>query len=190
MGTQTWQQALQNIWVSLLGSFIDFVTQMAVEWAAKQIAKLIITQATNVPEAASNAAVAATAAMASVAAIPFVGWAMAPAVGAQTYAMAMGFASMAAAEKGFDIPAGVNPITQLHQKEMVLPSPLADGVRDMIAKAGGVDQPAATVQGGDTYHVTIQATDARSFQRLLHENGHVIVQAVNKQARGFNKVKV
>lgn len=39
---------------------------------------------------------------------------------------------------GFDIPAGVNPITQLHQKEMVLPAPEADLIRSLARGGTGM----------------------------------------------------
>jgi hypothetical protein len=44
--------------------------------------------------------------------------------------------AQASARDGFDIPAGVNPMTQLHEKEMVLPQAQANVIRDM-AKNGG-----------------------------------------------------
>jgi lambda family phage tail tape measure protein len=35
---------------------------------------------------------------------------------------------------GYDIPSGVNPLTQLHEKEMVLPAPQADVIRGLTGK--------------------------------------------------------
>ena len=57
----------------------------------------------------------------------------------------MGYASagivagtaIASAEGGYDIPAGVNPMTQLHEREMVLPKEQADVVRNMARTGGG-----------------------------------------------------
>ncbi len=46
---------------------------------------------------------------------------------------------------GWDIPAGVNPITQLHQREMVLTADIADRVRAM---ASGGSQPGAQADYG------------------------------------------
>ena len=83
-------------------------------------------------------------AFASTAAIPIVGPAAAPAAAAAAIAAAQGFASIASAaatasiasaRNGYDIPAGVNPITQLHEKEMVLPAPQAQVIRD-LARGG------------------------------------------------------
>jgi hypothetical protein len=38
---------------------------------------------------------------------------------------------------GYDIPAGLNPMTQLHEREMVLPAKHADVIRGMAEGAGG-----------------------------------------------------
>lgn len=43
---------------------------------------------------------------------------------------------------GFDIPSGVNPLTQLHQKEMVLPAEYADVIRG-ISRGGSSSSNAA-----------------------------------------------
>lgn len=43
----------------------------------------------------------------------------------------------ASAEGGYDIPAGVNPMTQLHEREMVLPKEQADVVRGLARNGGG-----------------------------------------------------
>lgn len=41
------------------------------------------------------------------------------------------------AEGGYDIPAGKNPMAQLHEKEMVLPKAQADVIRGLAANGGG-----------------------------------------------------
>jgi len=41
------------------------------------------------------------------------------------------------AAKGYDVPAGVNPTTQLHQREMVLPEKYADVIRGLDGRGGG-----------------------------------------------------
>lgn len=42
----------------------------------------------------------------------------------------------ASAEGGYDIPAGTNPVTQLHEREMVLPREHADVIRGLSANGG------------------------------------------------------
>jgi hypothetical protein len=172
--------------------------KMVADWAAKQATKLLIatgvigeetavqTAATatqlaqqkivGVAGVASNAAIAATAAMASVAVIPGWGWAAAPGVGASTYGLAMGY--MASAEGGYDIPGGVNPLAQLHQREMVLPAKQADVIRGM-ADGGGAG-------GGVTVH--INAVDSHSVKRLFTEHGSALVKALKTQTRNFAHV--
>lgn len=63
-----------------------------------------------------------------------------------TIIRAMGYASAgivagtaiaeASAEGGFDVPAGRNPVTQLHEKEMVLPKAQAEVIRGLAANGG------------------------------------------------------
>ncbi|MGI4849034.1 MAG: phage tail tape measure protein [Janthinobacterium lividum] len=48
---------------------------------------------------------------------------------------ASGFTASAAG--GYDIPSGVNPVTQLHEREMVLPAAQADVIRSMANGGGG-----------------------------------------------------
>ena len=49
---------------------------------------------------------------------------------------------LASAAGGFDIPSGINPVTQLHEREMVLPAQYADVIRSM---AGGVSSAPSVV---------------------------------------------
>lgn len=83
-------------------------------------------------------------------------------------------ANVMSAAGGYDIPAGVNPLTQLHQNEMVLPAPLAENVRNMSSQAGQ----------GLTVH--IHAMDALSFKGFLDRNGSFLVDSFNRQIRQFN----
>ena len=43
----------------------------------------------------------------------------------------------ASAEGGYDIPSGTNPVTQLHEREMVLPKEQADVIRGLASNGGG-----------------------------------------------------
>lgn len=63
------------------------------------------------------------------------------------------------AAAGFDVPAGVNPVTQLHEKEMVLPAQYADVIRG-LANNGGVSA------GGININTSISvASDGTSNQK-------------------------
>jgi hypothetical protein len=95
-------------------------------------------------EVAGNAGVAASAAFASTAAIPYVGPELAPAAAGAAYAAAMAWLPVASAAGGFDIPAGLNPVTQLHQQEMVLPAHLANPLREQLSGAAAQACPTFT----------------------------------------------
>ena len=170
-GTMTFKQAMSSMGKSVLGEFANLGAKMMVDWAMRMARKLLIYAATSEAETAvaatsaatqaatqktagiagvmSNSAVAATAAMASVAAIPLYGWAMAPEVGAATYAIGLGY--LASAEGGYDIPAGVNPLVQTHQKEMILPAEQAETIRELGRSRENSPIQINTV-GGDFIH--------------------------------------
>ena len=130
-GQMTLTQSLTALWQGIRDAVIGQIAEMAAKWITSKLLEMIIGRTAAVSGAASSAALYATNAMASVAAIPFTGWAMAPAVGAEAYATGMGYAALASAARGYDIPAGLNPITQLHEREMVLPRREADTIRSL-----------------------------------------------------------
>jgi hypothetical protein len=101
--------------------------------SAADVTSTAQTSATNVAEAMSYAAVGGVAAGQSVAAIPYVGWAMAPGVASSTYAELAAMGSMAAFDKGsWDVPNDM--VAQIHQGEMIVPRTYAESMR---ANAGG-----------------------------------------------------
>ncbi|TDR82210.1 hypothetical protein [Paludibacterium purpuratum] len=198
MGTQTLQQAVSNIGQNIIAEFVNMTIKRGVAWAASELGMtgategatavrttLQATSSTAVVSAkgveatgvvSANAAEAASGAAASVASIPFVGWAMAAGVFASTMAMVMGAkGSIPSARGGFDIPAGINPLTQLHEREMVLPAAQADAVRDM-ANGGG---------GSGAMHLHVHAVDAQSVQRLFAQNGAQLTKVMREQKRRF-----
>jgi hypothetical protein len=126
--------------------------------------------------ATTDAAGAAQGAYNAIVHIPYIGPFLAPAAAATAYAGVMAFGS---AEGGFDIPPGVNPLTQLHASEMVLPANLAQGVRNMTNQGGGGGQ------GGDLNQtINLTAWDGRSVVDMLGSNNRVIAQAVQTAMRG------
>lgn len=112
----------------------------------------------------------------------------APAAAAEAFAMAEGMASSisgmamaaASARDGYDIPAGVNPVTQLHEKEMVLPQAQADVIRGM-ARNGGA--------GGQIIDNTVINIDSRSdrmqvmkdVQRMIEAGHSKLVDRLQRQ---------
>jgi hypothetical protein len=80
----------------------------------------------------NNAMTAASGSYSSLASIPYVGPAMGAAAAAAALSLIMGYkGSLKSARGGYDIPAGVNPLTQLHEEEMVLPKEPANALRDI-----------------------------------------------------------
>jgi len=140
-GTMTFADGMRNI----LRAVIDALIEMFVEWAVKAIAQYIIVAAvqdtTASASAASNAAVAATAAMGSVAAIPIYGWALAPEVGAATYAEALSYAALASAAGGYEVPHDM--IAEVHKDEKILPARFNEGLTNLVNSysSGGDNNP-------------------------------------------------
>ena len=164
-GTKTFANAVKSLLSTMIDGILQMFIKMALQWAENQIAQMTASKTTAVSGIAANSAVAATAAMASVAAIPFVGWVMAPEVGATTFAEGMAYTSALSAEGGMDIPAGTNPLTQLHSQEMVLPQKYADVIRDMAGNGSGGGG------GGDTFHLSASSLDAKGMEALFKTPG-------------------
>lgn len=157
--SQSFSQGLIQMADQIVGSFISMGVKMAQDWIMREIMKTTATQAQNgirvasdataaavssttsaaagLTQVTTNAAVGASGAFAATAPIPFVGPGLAPGVAAAAMAAILGFGGMiASAAGGYDIPAGVNPMTQLHEKEMVLPAKFAVPLRQMLQGAG------------------------------------------------------
>lgn len=119
--------------------------------------------------------------------IPIVGPIIAPVVAAGTFA---GVAALAgkikSASGGYDIPAGVNPVTQLHEEEMVLPKPYANVIRDMasagVPATGGSDAMGGTVEQNQ---FNISALDAKSLKKLLRQNPGAVAAGLKAYGRNF-----
>lgn len=196
LGTQTWRQALSNIFQSILGEFINLGVKMVKDWIMKEILMTKITQietasrtvlaqlgatgtvAAKVGEAttvvSANAAEAASGAAASQASIPYVGPALAAAAFASIMALVMGAQSMFSAEGGaWSLPS--DGALMAHKDEMVLPPDLARDVREAVGAGGG-----GGGRGGVNIH--IHAMDSKDVTRALENNG-VLRQAVDKLVR-------
>lgn len=159
---QTWGDALRNIFKQVGTVFLqELITKPLAAWIAGMARMLLVKlgflgqeKAADVAASSAkiglkgmetdavvtaNATQAGTGAAASQAAIPVVGPGLALAAMAAIFAAVMALGSRKSAAGGYDIPKGVNPVTQLHEEEMVLPSPLANAVRRMT---GGPEAPA------------------------------------------------
>jgi hypothetical protein len=183
-GTMTLKQGLQGVWTSVLQAFSQFIAKKVVMWAMGETVQTAATVAGNTTRVASGWWAAAQSVMASawsaiktiaikawevaasvysaIAGIPYVGPFLAPVMAVAAGAAVIGFAGhIASAEGGYDIPAGVNPITQLHEREMVLPAEQADAVRDMAGGGGG---------GGGNLNVTLSGTPMKGGFFMAHQD--------------------
>ena len=142
-----------------------FGTKETLETAAA--AKTAATKATETTSVVTaHATQAASGAAASHASIPYVGPILAVAAMAAIMAAVMGLMGggsgsqttttttrIPSAAGGWDIPAGINPLTQLHENEMVLPAEHAQTIREMAGQSGGDDSTIIiNSTGGDFIH--------------------------------------
>ena len=141
-----------------------FGTKESLETAAA--AKTAATKATETTAVVgSNAVQAASGAAASQASIPYVGPILAVAAMAAMMAAVMGLMGgggssttttttrIPSAAGGWDIPAGINPLTQLHENEMVLPAEHAQTIREMAGQSGSDNSTIIiNTTGGDFVH--------------------------------------
>lgn len=159
---------------------MNTLASLATEWVRNMIVSKLMAVKTAFSDISASAARAGAAAFASTAAIPYVGPALAPAAGAAAYSGAMSFASglsLASAAGGYDIPAGLNPVVQLHEREMVLPAKHADVVREMADDGGGGGRR------GGTMNLYVQAADAQSFESMLNRNDRSLEKLARRVER-------
>lgn len=148
----------------MLAVKLGFISQEKAAQAAGSTATVGIKAAETTAVVGANAAQAGAGAAASQAAIPVVGPYLALAAMAAVFAAVSAMGRKSAAG-GYDIPSGVNPMTQLHEEEMVLPKHLANAVRGMTGKDGAAAGGGA---GGGDVHVSVRGASAGDFF-MLHK---------------------
>lgn len=131
-------QAQLAAWGRMLVAKLGFSTQEKAIDAAGATATVAAKGVETTAVTGMNAVQAATGAAASQAPIPVVGPYLAIAAMAAIFAAVSAMGSkVKSARNGYDIPSGVNPVTQLHEEEMVLPKEQANAIRDMASGGGG-----------------------------------------------------
>lgn len=123
--------------------------------------------------------------------IPYVGPVLAVGAGAAAFGLVAGLAGkIKSARGGYDIPSGVNPITQLHEDEMVLPAQHANTIRELgksTFNSGMSDNSDLTGQGGENAVFNIQAWDSRDIKRFMKKHGREVAGGLKGYRRGFGK---
>lgn len=131
-------QAQLAAWGRMLVAKLGFMVQEKAMDAAGATTTVAVKGQETTAVAEMNAIQAATGAAGSQAPIPVVGPYLAIAAMAAIFAAVSAMGSkVKSARNGYDIPAGVNPMTQLHEEEMVLPKEQANAIRDMASGGGG-----------------------------------------------------
>lgn len=191
--TQTLRGAVNKMAQSIAAEFANMGVKLLVQWISNQVRMTAATASGTATRNSIETAGAAksmaiggaasfksimnsafetmAAAYKAIAGIPFVGPFLAPAVAAGAFGVVAGLAgSVMSAEGGYDIPAGLNPMTQLHEREMVLPQKQADAVRDM-AESGGNSGAPVNIYGSDESKITVG-----QLKKLLKQMNRNFVQ--------------
>ena len=197
--TTSWRDAMKGLYSQVLSSFTNMMAQQLVKHltvenlktAATQIGTVIRTMWAKLAgqeERAENAKTGGQSLMASgasvfgkvydaIAGIPYVGPFLAPVMAIAAMGAVVGMASkIASARGGYDIPAGVNPITQLHEEEMVLPREQANMIRSLADGHGAHNRQQTQV-------FNVSALDARSLKETLRRNQAGLASAVTLATR-------
>lgn len=175
--TRTLQQEMSRIFDQILADMLRMLERMVANWVAQHVFMQVFgigaqktTAATNI---GSSAAEGAAAAYASAAAIPVIGWSIAPAIAADAYGQILGFEALNAFAAGGIVPD--DSLAFVHKNEMVLPSALSSGLSQMIA---------ADPAGGDLHvNFSVNATDAKSFEGRLQEHADTLVRVIKRAWR-------
>ena len=164
------------------GQLYEIMKKAGAEQSALGKALFLATKALAVAEIIMNTERAASAAMATTGIFGIPIATMIRATGYTNASLVAGLAiAEASAENGYDIPAGVNPVTQLHEKEMVLPQAQANVIRN-IAKNNGsdgansmkpinvnvsVDAKGSSVEGDDSQSKQLGAMIGNAVRSIL-----------------------
>jgi hypothetical protein len=174
---QGFAATLNGIWKSMLGNFEKMIQQMIEHWIVGLVVKEAVSKSANEKDVIRDAMAAARGAYKAMVGIPIIGPVLAPIAAGVAFAAVSAFS----AQDGFDIPAGVNPVTQLHQREMVLPAQYADVIRGLAANGNGGGSSGES--GGGDVHLHVHAMDGQSVRRFLMDNKHHVAESVKAAHR-------
>jgi hypothetical protein len=169
-GTRSLASLFKGVFDSILASVANVLAGIAAQWIQTHIMARIAARLTATTNVQAHAAEAGAAGIASMAAAPWPLDMGAPAFGAAMAAAAGSFSGIAAAEKGFDVPSGVTPLTLLHPREMVLPAGIADQVRDAANGGGGGATVSLKIERLNASHGIVRMSDLAGLLKRLNNN--------------------
>ena len=178
--SKTLQQVMSRVINQILADFLRMLERMVTNWITQHVIMQVFgissQKAASAANISASASEGAAAAYASAAAIPVVGWSMAPGVAAEAYSNILGFEALNAFAGGGIVPD--DSLALVHKNEMVLPAGLSSGLSQMIGagEEGG---------GGNNLSVnfSVAATDSRSFENRLHEHADTLVSVIRRAWR-------
>ena len=201
LGTTTLQRAVANITQSIIAEFVNLGVRMVTNWIANELA---MTTATQTGAAARTAAegegMAAGLAMKALNAIksivtdsaqafagifaflaPIMGPAAAGPAAAGEAAVMAAAGGIASAAGGWVVPS--DQLAMVHQNEMILPAHISQGLQGMISANGSAAASASSVV------INVSAIDGQDVKRFFHNNGSLLVAALNKAMRNGSSLR-
>ncbi|MFJ7884668.1 hypothetical protein ACIQYF_14415 [Pseudomonas sp. NPDC096917] len=198
-GTLSTQGLLKGIFGSIGTAFIEnMVTAPLMAWLFGETAKtgatvagvgvrtaaeaggaamsVAIWGAASIKNIMASAWQAMAGAFAAMSAIPIIGPALGVAAAVAAGAFVFGMVkNVASAEGGYDIPAGTNPMTQLHEQEMVLPKQYANVIRQAANGEGQL--------GGGSGNYHYHDNSGRLTPADIRRNARVFAEEMQKLRR-------
>jgi hypothetical protein len=198
-GTMSTQGLLNGIFGSIGTAFIEnMVTAPVMAWMFGETAKtgatvagvgvrtaaeaggaamsVAIWGAATIKNIIASAWQAMAGAFAAMSAIPIIGPVLGVAAAAAAGAFVFGLVkNVASAEGGYDIPAGTNPMTQLHEQEMVLPKQYANVIRQAANGEGQL--------GGGSGNYHYHDNSGRLTPADIRRNARVFAEEMQKLRR-------
>ncbi|MGH6836537.1 MAG: hypothetical protein ACREC9_13575 [Methylocella sp.] len=200
-GTTNFKNAFKSILTDILVKFIEVVENMAVKWAAGQLAETTATLTGAQERAGAETAGAAASNAGTISAVlhsisasaaetfagifgflsPVLGPAAAgPAAGGEATVLAAGAAVGGLALGAWSLPSDM--LAMVHRGEMVIPAgvtPWAQGVISGAANTPGV----STVHVHHATNFTVSAMDARGVRAFFNDHGRTILRTINEGTR-------
>ena len=201
LGTTTLQRAVANITQSIIAEFVNLGVRMVTNWIASELAMTTATQAGAAARTAAEgegmAAGLAIKALNAVKSIvtdsaqafagifaflaPIMGPAAAGPAAAGQSAVLAAAGGIASAAGGWVVPS--DQLAMVHQNEMILPAHISQGLQGMMsANSSGV-------AGAGPVVINVSAIDSQDVKRFFHNNGSLLVAAVNKAMRNGSSLR-
>lgn len=184
-GTQSFQAQMESIAWNICDTFISAFAKEFAMFVIYETLKLVLGKSISkemaLSKIASSAASAAAEVYDSLAIIPVVGWILAPIGAIAAFAAVMAWGAFVGGKEGFDVDK--DQMMFVHAREMVLPAPLAEGIRGMVAAQGG----GGFQGGGGNFRVTYNnfALDQTGMRRLLIKNTSSIAKVAKRYGRSY-----